>query len=211
MFSDIASWLGLSGPDNENTKKALMLQAYAAQQGDRDIASVDTKTDDTATLSKKAREVAGQQAADKAAEAKKSAKAASAMQGGSKLLNAINAASAAQEASTSGFDTASNNAMSMEAQRQQADVSNRLAKAQARASARNQMYQSAAATMANRDAMKEQARQNRLDRANRAGAALIGAIPKVIEAGLGTGTGSDAGTKNFIARKMIGDFKNGKE
>lgn len=209
MFSDIASWLGLSGPDNENTKKALMLQAHAAQQGDRDIASVDTKTDDTATLSKKAREVAGQQAADKAAEAKKSAKAASAMQGGSKLLNAINAASAAQEASTSGFDTASNNAMSMEAQRQQADVSNRLAKAQARASARNQMYQSAAATMANQDAMKEQARQKRLDRANQAGAAIIGAIPKVIEAGLGTG--SDADTKNFIARKMIGDFKNGKK
>lgn len=209
MFSDIASWLGLSGPDNENTKKALMLQALAAQQGDKDIASVDTKTDDTATLSKKAREVAGQQAADKAAEAKKSAKAASAMQGGSKLLNAINAASAAQEASTSGFDTASNNAMSMEAQRQQADVSNRLAKAQARASARNQMYQSAAATMANQDAMKEQARQKRLDRANQAGAAIIGAIPKVIGAGLGTG--SDADTKNFIARKMIGDFKNGKK
>ena len=209
MFSDIASWLGLSGPDNENTKKALMLQALAAQQGDKDIASVDTKTDDTATLSKKAREVAGQQAADKAAEAKKSAKAASAMQGGSKLLNAINAASAAQEASTSGFDTASNNAMSMEAQRQQADVSNRLTKAQARATARNQMYQSAAATMANQDAMKEQVRQKRLDRANQAGAAIIGAIPKVIEAGLGTG--SDADTKNFIARKMIGDFKNGKK
>lgn len=206
MFSDIASWLGLSGPDTENTKKALMLQALAAQQGDKDIASVDTKTDDTATLSKKAREVAGQQAADKAAEAKKSAKAASAMQGGSKLLNAINAASAAQEASTSGFDTASNNAMSMEAQRQQADVSNRLAKAQAKAAARNQMAQSAATTMANQDAMKEQARQNRLNRATQAGSALMQSAATLAGAAY-----SDADTKNFIARKMIGDFKNGKK
>lgn len=206
MFSDIASWLGLSGPDNENTKKALMLQALAAQQGDRDIASVDTKTDDTATLSKKAREVAGQQAADKAAEAKKSAKAASAMQGGSKLLNAINAASAAQEASTSGFDTASNNAMSMEAQRQQADVNNRLAKAQARAASRNQMAQSVASTMANQDAMKEQARQNRLNRATQAGSALLQSAATLAGAAY-----SDADTKNFIARKMIGDFKNGKK
>lgn len=206
MFSDIASWLGLSGPDNENTKKALMLQALAAQQGDKDIASVDTKTDDTATLSKKAREVAGQQAADKAAEAKKSAKAASAMQGGSKLLNAINAASAAQEASTSGFDTASNNAMSMEAQRQQADVSNRLAKAQAKAAARNQMAQSVASTMANQDAMKEQARQNRLNRATQAGSALMQSAATLAGAAY-----SDADTKNFIARKMIGDFKNGKK
>lgn len=206
MFSDIASWLGLSGPDNENTKKALMLQALAAHQGDKDIASVDTKTDDTATLSKKAREVAGQQAADKAAEAKKSAKAASAMQGGSKLLNAINAASAAQEASTSGFDAASNNAMSMEAQRQQADVSNRLAKAQARAASRNQMAQSVASTMANQDAMKEQARQNRLNRATQAGAALMQSAATLAGAAY-----SDADTKNFIARKMIGDFKNGKK
>lgn len=207
MFSDIASWLGLSGPDNENTKKALMLQALAAQQGDKDIASVDTKTDDTATLSKKAREVAGQQAADKAAEAKKSAKAASAMQGGSKLLNAINAASAAQEASTSGFDTASNNAMSMEAQRQQADVNNRLAKAQARAASRNQMAQSVASTMANQDAMKEQARQNRLNRATQAGSALLQSAATLAGAAY-----SDADTKNFIARKMIGEFKNnGKE
>ena len=203
MFSDIASWLGLSGPDNENTKKALMLQALAAQQGDKDIASVDTKTDDTATLSKKAREVAGQQAADKAAEAKKSAKAASAMQGGSKLLNAINAASAAQEASTSGFDTASNNAMSMEAQRQQADVNNRLAKAQARAAARNQTAQSVASTMANQDAMKEQARQNRLNRATQAGSALLQSAATLAGAAY-----SDADTKNFIARKMIGEFKN---
>lgn len=206
MFSDIASWLGLSGPDNENTKKALMLQALAAQQGDKDIASVDTKTDDTATLSKKAREVAGQQAADKAAEAKKSAKAASAMQGGSKLLNAINAASAAQEASTSGFDTASNNAMSMEAQRQQADVNNRLAKAQARAASRNQMAQSAASTMANQDVMKEQARQNRLGRATQAGSDLTKSA-----ALLAATAYSDADTKNFIARKMIGEFKNGKK
>ena len=206
MFSDIASWLGLSGPDNENIKKALMLQALAAQQGDKDIASVDTKTNDTATLSKKAREVAGQQAADKAAEAKKSAKAASAMQGGSKLLNAINAASAAQDASTSGFDTASNNAMSMEAQRQQADVGNRLAKAQARAAARNQMAQSVASTMANQDAMKEQARQNRLNRATQAGSALIQSA-----ATLAGAAASDADTKNFIARKMIGEFKNGKK
>lgn len=207
MFSDIASWLGLSGPDNENTKKALMLQALAANQGDKDIASVDTKTDDTATLSKKAREVAGQQAADKAAEAKKSAKAASAMQGGSKLLNAINAASAAQEASTSGFDTASNNAMSMEAQRQQADVNNRLAKAQARAASRNQMAQSVASTMANQDAMKEQARQNRLNRATQAGSALMQSAATLAGAAY-----SDADTKNFIARKMIGDFKkNGKK
>lgn len=206
MFSDIASWLGLSGPDNENTKKALMLQALAASQGDKDIASVDTKTDDTATLSKKAREVAGQQAADKAAEAKKSAKAASAMQGGSKLLNAINAASAAQEASTSGFDTASNNAMSMEAQRQQADVSNRLAKAQARAASRNQMAQSVASTIANQDAMKEQARQNRLNRATQAGAALMQSAATLAGAAY-----SDADTKNFIARKIIGDFKNGKK
>lgn len=207
MFSDIASWLGLSGPDNENTKKALMLQALAAQQGDKDIASVDTKTDDTATLSKKAREVAGQQAADKAAEAKKSAKAASAMQGGSKLLNAINAASAAQEASTSGFDIASNNAMSMEAQRQQADVNNRLSKAQARAASRNQMAQSVASTMANQDAMKEQARQNRLNRATQAGSALLQSAATLAGAAY-----SDADTKNFIARKMIGEFKNnGKE
>lgn len=206
MFSDIASWLGLSGPDNENTKKALMLQAIAAQQSDKDIASVDTKTDDTATLSKKAREVAGQQAADKAAEAKKSAKAASAMQGGSKLLNAINAASAAQEASTSGFDTASNNAMSMEAQRQQADVSNRLAKAQARATSRNQMAQSVASTMTNQDVMKEEARQKRLDRANQTGSALMKSAAYAAGAAY-----SDADTKNFIARKMIGDFKNGKK
>lgn len=206
MFSDIASWLGLSGPDNENTKKALMLQAIAAQQSDKDIASVDTKTDDTATLSKKAREVAGQQAADKAAEAKKSAKAASAMQGGSKLLNAINAASAAQEASTSGFDTASNNAMSMEAQRQQADVSNRLAKAQARATSRNQMAQSVASTMTKQDVMKEEARQRRLDRANQTGSALMKSAATVAGAAY-----SDADTKNFIARKMIGDFKNGKK
>lgn len=206
MFSDIASWLGLSGPDNENTKKALMLQAIAAQQGDKDIAAVDTKTDDTATLSKKAREVAGQQAADKAAEAKKSAKAASAMQGGSKLLNAINAASAAQEASTSGFDTASNNAMSMEAQRQQADVNNRLAKAQARAASRNQMAQSVASTMANQDAMKEQARQNRLNRATQAGSALMQSAATLAGAAY-----SDADTKNFIRRKMIGEFKNGKK
>ena len=157
-------------------------------------------------MSKKAREVAGQQAADKAAEAKKSAKAASAMQGGSKLLNAINAASAAQEASTSGFDTASNNAMSMEAQRQQADVGNRLAKAQARAAARNQMAQSVASTMANQDAMKEQARQNRLNRATQAGSALMQSAATLAGAAY-----SDADTKNFIARKMIGEFKNGKK
>ena len=94
IFDSIGDWFG-TGTSTDYTKQALLLNALNANEAQKEIDSVDTKTDDVRTLSNKAREAAGQAAGDKAGIAKKQAKAASAMQGGSRLLNAINASSAA--------------------------------------------------------------------------------------------------------------------
>lgn len=163
IFSKLGDWFD-NGSSTDYTKQALLLNALNASKAQEDIDSVDTKTDDVRTLSNKAREAAGQAAGDKAGIAKKQAKAASAMQGGSRLMNAINAASAASNAATEGYDEAQSRAMNLEASRQQSDVANRLSKAQAKANSRMSAMDSQAKMMAGMDDTKNAAKQKDWDR-----------------------------------------------
>lgn len=190
IFDSIGSWFDTSA-STDYTKQALLLNALNAQKAQEDIESVDTKTDDVRTLSNKARETAGQAAGDKAAIAKKQAKAASAMQGGSRLMNAINAASAASNAATEGYDEAQNRAMNLEASRQQSDVANRLNKANNKANARMNAMNSQAQMMAGMDAAKTAAKQKDWDRLANVGAQAGSIIAAAY---------SDADTKDFFKR-----------
>lgn len=195
IFENIGDWLSGS-PSTDYTKQAMLLNALNAEQAQRELSAVDTKTEDVRTLSNKGREVAGQQAGDKAAAAKKQAKAASSMQGGSRLLNAINASSAAANAATEGYDEAQNRAMSLEASRQQADVGNRLQKAQSKASARQNAMAQQAGMMTGMDAAKNAAKQKEYDRLANVGS-QVGQM--IMQYGM---TGSDEGTKNFFKRMV---------
>lgn len=192
IFDSIGDWFD-TGSSTEHTKQALLLNALNANKAQEDIESVDTKTDDVRTLSNKAREAAGQAAGDKAAIAKKQAKAASAMQGGSKLLNAINASSAAANAATEGYDEAQNRAMNLEASRQQSDVANRLNKANSKANARMNATNNQIQLMAGMDATKNAAKQKDWDRLSNVGVQA----GKIIEAAY-----SDADTKDFFKRMV---------
>ncbi|MEE1126049.1 MAG: hypothetical protein U0L18_08990 [Acutalibacteraceae bacterium] len=190
IFDQLGDWLD-NGSSTDYTKQALLLNALNANEANKEIDSVDTKTDDVRTLSNKAREAAGQAAGDKAGIAKKQAKAASAMQGGSRLLNAINASSAAANAATEGYDEAQSRAMNLEASRQQSDVANRLNKAQAKANSRMSAMNSQAQLMAGMDATKNAAKQKDWDRMANVGEQA----GKIIAAAY-----SDADTKDFFRR-----------
>ena len=190
IFSKLGDWFD-NGSSTDYTKQALLLNALNANEAQKEIDSVDTKTDDVRTLSNKAREAAGQAAGDKAGIAKKQAKAASAMQGGSRLMNAINAASAASNAATEGYDEAQSRAMHLEASRQQSDVANRLNKAQAKANSRMNAMNSQAQMMAGMDATKNAAKQKDWDRLTNVGEQA----GKIIAAAY-----SDADTKDFFRR-----------
>lgn len=192
IFDSIGDWFD-NGSSTDYTKQALLLNALNANEAQKDIDSVDTKTDDVRTLSNKAREAAGQAAGDKAGIAKKQAKAASAMQGGSRLMNAINAASAASNAATEGYDEAQSRAMNLEASRQQSDVANRLNKAQAKANSRMSAMNSQAQMMAGMDATKNAAKQKDWDRMARVGEKA----GEIIAAAY-----SDADTKDFFKRMV---------
>lgn len=192
IFDSIGDWFD-NGSSTDYTKQALLLNALNANEAQKEIDSVDTKTDDVRTLSNKARETAGQQAGDKAGIAKKQAKAASAMQGGSRLMNAINAASAASNAATEGYDEAQSRAMNLEASRQQSDVSNRLSKAQAKANARMGAMNSQAQMMTGMDATKNAAKQRDWDRLANVGEQA----GKIIASAY-----SDADTKDFFKRMV---------
>lgn len=192
IFDSIGDWFD-NGSSTDYTKQALLLNALNANEAQKEIDSVDTKTDDVRTLSNKARETAGQQAGDKAGIAKKQAKAASAMQGGSRLMNAINAASAASNAATEGYDEAQSRAMNLEASRQQSDVSNRLSKAQAKANARMGAVNNQIQMMTGMDATKNAAKQRDWDRLANVGEQA----GKIIASAY-----SDADTKDFFKRMV---------
>ena len=192
IFDKLGDWFG-TGTSTDYTKQALLLNALNANKAQEDIDSVDTKTDDVRTLANKARETAGQAAGDKAGIAKKQAKAASAMQGGSKLLNAINASSAAANAATEGYDEAQNRAMNLEASRQQSDVANRLNKATNKANARMNAMNSQAQMLAGMDAAKDAAKQKDWDRMINVGTKA----GEIIAAAY-----SDADTKDFFKRMV---------
>ena len=189
IFDKLGDWFDTSS-STDYTKQALLLNALNANKAQEDIESVDTKTDDVRTLANKARETAGQAAGDKAAIAKK---AASAMQGGSKLLNAINASSAAANAATEGYDEAQNRAMNLEASRQQSDVANRLNKATNKANARMNAMNSQAQMLAGMDAAKDAAKQKDWDRMINVGTKA----GEIIAAAY-----SDADTKDFFKRMV---------
>ena len=192
IFDSIGDWFD-NGSSTDYTKQALLLNALNANEAQKEIDSVDTRTDDVKALSNKAREAAGQAAGDKAGIAKKQAKAASAMQGGSRLLNAINAASAASNAATGGYDEAQSRAMNLEASRQQSDVSNRLSKANSKANARMGAMNSQAQLMAGMDATKNAAKQKDWDRLANVGEQA----GKIIASAY-----SDADTKDFFKRMV---------
>lgn len=192
IFDSIGDWFD-TGSSTDYTKQALLLNALNANKAQEEIDSVDTKTDDVRTLANKARETAGQAAGDKAGIAKKQAKAASAMQGGSKLLNAINAASAASNAATEGYDEAQNRAMNLEASRQQSDVANRLNKANNKANARMNAMNTQAQMMAGMDATKNAAKQKDWDRLANVGTQVGSIIASAY---------SDADTKDFFKRMV---------
>ena len=192
IFDSLGDWFD-TGSSTDYTKQALLLNALNANKAQEDIESVDTKTDDVRTLANKARETAGQAAGDKAAIAKKQAKAASAMQGGSKLLNAINASSAAANAATEGYDEAQNRAMNLEASRQQSDVANRLNKANNKANARMNSMNTQAQMLTGMDAAKDAAKQKDWDRLARVGEKA----GEIIAAAY-----SDADTKDFFKRMV---------
>ena len=192
IFDKLGDWFDTSA-SNDYTKQALLLNALNANKAQEDIDSVDTKTDDVRTLANKARETAGQAAGDKAAIAKKQAKAASAMQGGSKLLNAINASSAAANAATEGYDEAQSRAMNLEASRQQSDVANRLNKATNKANARMGAMNNQAQMLTGMDAAKTAAKQKDWDRMVNVGAKA----GEIIAAAY-----SDADTKDFFKRMV---------
>lgn len=192
IFDSIEDWFD-NGSSTDYTKQALLLNALNANEAQKEIDKVDTKTDDVRTLSNKARESAGQAAGDKAGIAKKQAKAASAMQGGSRLMNAINAASAASNAATEGYDEAQSRAMNLEASRQQSDVANRLSKANSKANARMNATNNQIQLMAGMDATKNTAKQKDWDRmanvGEKAGSIIAAAY-------------SDADTKDFFKRMV---------
>lgn len=190
IFDSIGDWFD-TGSSTDYTKQALILNALNAQEAQKEIDKVDTKTDDVRTLANKAREAAGQAAGDKAGIAKKQAKAASAMQGGSKLLNAINASSAAANAATEGYDEAQNRAMNLEASRQQADVTNRLNKANSKANARMGAMNTQAQMLTGMDAAKTATKQKDWDRLANVGTQ----VGSIIAAAY-----SDADTKDFFKR-----------
>ena len=192
IFDSIGDWFD-TGSSTDYTKQALLLNALNANKAQEDIESVDTKTDDVRTLANKARETAGQAAGDKAGIAKKQAKAASAMQGGSRLLNAINASSAAANAATEGYDEAQNRAMNLEASRQQADVANRLNKANNKANARMNATNNQIQLMAGMDATKNAAKQKDWDRLANVGTQVGSIIASAY---------SDADTKDFFKRMV---------
>lgn len=192
IFDSIGDWFDTSA-SNDYTKQALLLNALNANKAQEDIDKVDTKTDDVRTLANKARETAGQAAGDKAGIAKKQAKAASAMQGGSRLLNAINASSAAANAATEGYDEAQSRAMNLEASRQQSDVANRLNKANSKASARMNAMNNQAQMMTGMDAAKTAAKQKDWDRLANVGVQAGSIIASAY---------SDADTKDFFKRMV---------
>lgn len=192
IFDSISDWFG-TGTSTDYTKQAMLLNALNAQKAQEEIDSVDTKTDDVRTLSNKAREAAGQAAGDKAGIAKKQAKAASAMQGGSRLMNAINAASAASNAATEGYDEAQQRAMNLEANRQQSDVSNKLNKATNKANARMGAVNNQIQMMTGIDKAKDAAKQKDWDRLTSVGEQA----GKIIASAY-----SDADTKDFFKRMV---------
>lgn len=192
IFDSIGDWFD-NGSSTDYTKQVLLLNALNANEAQKEIDKVDTKTDDVKTLSNKARETAGQAAGDKAGIAKKQAKAASAMQGGSRLMNAINAASAASNAATEGYDEAQNRAMNLEASRQQSDVANRLNKANSKANSRMNAMNSHAQMMTGMDATKNAAKQKDWDRLANVGEQ----VGSIIAAAY-----SDADTKDFFKRMV---------
>lgn len=192
IFDSIGDWLD-NGSSTDYTKQALLLNALNANEATKEIDSVETKTDDVRTLSNKAREAAGQAAGDKAGIAKKQAKAASAMQGGSRLMNAINAASAASNAATEGYDEAQQRAMNLEAQRQQSDVTNRLNKANNKANARMNATNNQIQMMTGMDKIKNDAKQKDWDRMANVGTQVGSIIASAY---------SDADTKDFFKRMV---------
>lgn len=86
---------------NDVVKKAEKKAADYRQQ------AANIKNKSTTELQQEGRQAAGQAAVGKAAEAKKAAKAATMQSGGNRLQAATNAASAASEGATSGFDASS--------------------------------------------------------------------------------------------------------
>lgn len=108
-------------------KEASRLSKDASGRAQAEVDSVNIS--DAEDLYKKGRAAAGVSAADKAGIAKKQAKAAASMNNASKTMSAIQGAQAATDAVQQGYDTASQNAASMQAGQE----AKNLAKAQSKA------------------------------------------------------------------------------
>lgn len=93
--------------------RASELADKAAERAQKTVDSV--KISDTEDLYNKGRAAAGVAAADKAGIAKRQAKAAASMNNASKAMSAIQGAQATTDAVQQGYDTASQNAASMQA------------------------------------------------------------------------------------------------
>lgn len=107
------------------------------------------------------RETAGMEAADKAGQAKKAAKAAAMMNNAGKMTAAVQGAQAAADAATNGYDEAANTAAAMSQSQENAEKADMMNRAGNKASA---IYQAAAGkAQAKADAQKaKEARRNQV-------------------------------------------------
>lgn len=113
--------------DSFGQTEATKLSSEASKRAQETIDA--TKLSDAEGLYKEGRAAAGVSASDKAGIAKRQAKAAASMNNASKAMSAIQGAQAATDAVQQGYDTASQNAASMQAGQE----AKNLAKAQTKA------------------------------------------------------------------------------
>lgn len=158
-WDKLTDWLGFT------TKQTDAIRTNAAKYAAQILDEANTTTDDVETLYNKGRSTAGVAANDKAGIAKKQATAAAKMGNASKLQAAIAGANAANDAVQQGYDETANQAAAMEASRQQQQANLNFNKAAQQAQTISDMYGSLANS-------KDQAAQQRLNRAAQVGASM---------------------------------------
>ena len=158
-WDKLTDWLGFT------TKQTDAIRTNAAKYAAQVLDEANTTTDDVETLYNKGRSAAGVAANDKAGIAKKQATAAAKMGNASKLQAAIAGANAANDAVQQGYDETANQAAAMEASRQQQQANLNYNKAAQQAQTISDMYGSLANS-------KDQAAQQRLNRAAQVGASM---------------------------------------
>lgn len=158
-WDKLTDWLGFT------TKQTDAIRTNAAKYAAQMLDEANTTTDDVETLYNKGRSAAGVAANDKAGIAKKQATAAAKMGNASKLQAAIAGANAANDAVQQGYDETANQAAAMEASRQQQQANLNFNKAAQQAQTISDMYGSLANS-------KDQAAQQRLNRAAQVGASM---------------------------------------